>query len=89
MSVTKKDLSAILKKELKLSVDISDSLVDEFFQAIKSTLRSKKNLKLSGFGTFEIFKMIASVILVRFFINLYLKRVPLNCYLYDSQLLKL
>ncbi len=56
MSVTKKDLSAILKKELKLSVDISDSLVDEFFQAIKSTLRSKKNLKLSGFGTFEIFK---------------------------------
>ena len=56
MSVTKKDLSAILKKELKLSVDISDSLVDEFFHAIKSTLRSKKNLKLSGFGTFEIFK---------------------------------
>ena len=56
MTLTKKDLSAILKKELKLSVDISDSLVDEFFQAITTTLRSKKNLKLSGFGTFEIFK---------------------------------
>jgi|TARA_X000001036_G_scaffold429109_1_gene459849 integration host factor subunit alpha len=56
MNVTKKDLSAILKKELKLSVDISDSLVDEFFQAIKITLRAKKNLKLSGFGTFETFK---------------------------------
>ena len=56
MNVTKKDLSAILKKELKLSVDTSDSLIDEFFQAIKTTLRSKKNLKLSGFGTFEIFK---------------------------------
>ena len=56
MNVTKKDLSAILKKELKLSVDTSDSLVDEFFQAIKITLRSKKNLKLSGFGTFETFK---------------------------------
>ena len=56
MNVTKKDLSAILKKELKLSVDTSDSLVDEFFQAIKTTLRSKKNLKLSGFGTFETFK---------------------------------
>ena len=55
MNVTKKDLSAILKKELKLSVDTSDSLVDEFFQAIKTTLRSKKNLKLSGFGTFETF----------------------------------
>ena len=56
MNVTKKDLSAILKKELKLSVDTSDSLIDEFFQAIKTTLRSKKNLKLSGFGTFETFK---------------------------------
>ena len=55
MNVTKKDLSAILKKELKLSVDTSDSLVDEFFQAIKTTLRSNKNLKLSGFGTFETF----------------------------------
>ena len=55
MNVTKKDLSAILKKELKISVDTSDSLVDEFFQAIKTTLRSKKNLKLSGFGTFETF----------------------------------
>ena len=56
MTLTKKDLSAILKKELKLSVDISDSLVDEFFQAITTTLRDKKNLKLSGFGTFEPIK---------------------------------
>ena len=46
MNLTKKDLSAILKKELELSVDISDSLVDEFFQAIKTTLRSQKTLKL-------------------------------------------
>ena len=53
MNLTKKHLSAILKKELKLSHDISDSLVDEFFQAIKMTLRSQKNLKLSGFGSFE------------------------------------
>ena len=55
MNLTKKDLSAMLKKELKLSVDISDSFVDEFFLAIKMTLRSQKNLKLSGFGTFETF----------------------------------
>tara|TARA_Y100000992_G_C21267703_1_gene494869 strand:+ start:40 stop:318 length:279 start_codon:yes stop_codon:yes gene_type:complete len=55
MNLTKKDLSATLKKELKLSVDISDSLVDEFFQVIKTTLRSQKNLKLSGFGSFETF----------------------------------
>ena len=56
MNLTKKDISGILKKELKLSVDIADSLVDEFFQVIKTTLRSEKNLKLSGFGSFEIFK---------------------------------
>ena len=55
MNLTKKDLSGILKKELKLSVDIADSLVDEFFQTIKTTLRSQKNLKLSGFGSFETF----------------------------------
>ena len=55
MNLTKKHLSAILRKELKLSVDISDSLVDELFQAIKMTLRSQKNLKLSGFGSFETY----------------------------------
>ena len=55
MNLTKKDLSAILRKELKLSVDVSDSLVDECFQVIKTTLRSKKNIKLSGFGSFETF----------------------------------
>ena len=56
MSLTKKHLSAILKKELKIPVAISDSLVEEFFQAMKTTLRSNGNLKLSGFGTFETFK---------------------------------
>ena len=55
MNLTKKDLSAKLKKELRLSVDISDSLVDEFFQTIKTTLRSQKSIKLSGFGSFETF----------------------------------
>ena len=44
MNLTKKDLSAILKKELRLSVDASDSLVDEFFQVIKTTLDLKKIL---------------------------------------------
>ena len=55
MNLTKKDLSGLLKKELKLSVDIADLLVDEFFHAMKATLRSQKNIKLSGFGSFEIF----------------------------------
>ena len=56
MNLTKKTLSKILKKELRLPLDISDSLVDEFFLSIKSTLRSQKNIKLSGFGTFERFR---------------------------------
>jgi len=56
MNLTKKDLSTILKKELGLSFDISDSFVDEFFLSIRSTLRSQKNIKLSGFGTFETFR---------------------------------
>ena len=56
MNLTKKDLSGILRKELKLSGNISDSLVDECFRAMKTTLRSKKNIKLSGFGTFETFR---------------------------------
>ena len=56
MNLTKKHLSAVLKKELKLSVEISDSLVDEFFQVIKMTLRSQKNIKLSGFGSFETYR---------------------------------
>ena len=56
MNLTKKDLSTILKKELGLSFDISDLLVDEFFLSIRSTLRSQKNIKLSGFGTFETFR---------------------------------
>tara|TARA_A100001011_G_C14175615_1_gene784517 strand:+ start:159 stop:437 length:279 start_codon:yes stop_codon:yes gene_type:complete len=55
MNLTKKDLSAILRKELKLSVDASDSLVDECFQVIKTNLRSQKNIKLSGFGSFETY----------------------------------
>ena len=55
MNLTNKHLSATSKKDLKLSLDISDSLVDEFFQAIKMTLRSQKNLKLSGFGSFETY----------------------------------
>jgi integration host factor subunit alpha len=55
MSVTKKDLSTVLKKELKLSLELSDAVVDEFFLKIKSTLRSHKRVKLSGFGTFDVY----------------------------------
>ena len=52
MNLTKKDLSTILKKEMGLSFDISDSIVDEFFLSIRSNLKFQKNIKFSGFGTF-------------------------------------
>ena len=55
MSVTKKDLSLKLKKELELKMEISSLLVEEFFNVIKDSLRSSKTVKLSGFGTFEVF----------------------------------
>ena len=55
MSVTKKNLSAFLKKELDLSGEVSDALIDQFFLSIKTTLRSKENIKLAGFGAFEVF----------------------------------
>ena len=56
MSITKKDLSSELKNELQLSVELSDSIIDEFFASVKSVLKSHEHLKLSGFGTFETFK---------------------------------
>ena len=56
MSVTKNDLSAELTRELKLSVEISNSFVDEFFSSIKSVFKSHEHIKLSGFGTFDTFE---------------------------------
>ena len=54
MNLTKRDLSATLK-ELKAFSKYFDSLIDEFFQKSKTTLKSNKNLKLSGFGSFETY----------------------------------
>ena len=41
------------KKKLA-AFELLKKLVDEFFQVIKTTLRSQKNIQLSGFGSFEI-----------------------------------
>ncbi len=56
MSIAKKDLSQKLKKELNLKMETTDLLVDEFFQLLKKSLRESKTVKLSGFGTFEVFQ---------------------------------
>jgi integration host factor subunit alpha len=56
MSLAKKDLSQKLKQELNLKMETTDLLVDEVFQSIKKSLRDSKIVKLSGFGTFEVFQ---------------------------------
>ena len=56
MSFAKKDLSQKLKQVLNLKMETTDLLVDEVFQSIKKSLRESKTVKLSGFGTFEVFK---------------------------------
>ena len=56
MSLAKKNLSQKLKQELNLTLDTTDLLVDEFFSTIKKSRRDSKIVKLSGFGTFEIFQ---------------------------------
>ena len=56
MSISKRDHSQKLKKELSLKMETTDLLVDEFFQVLKKSLRESKTVKLSGFGTFEVFQ---------------------------------
>jgi integration host factor subunit alpha len=56
MSLAKRDLSQKLKHELNLKMETTDLLVDEVFKSIKKSLRESKTVKLSGFGTFEVFQ---------------------------------
>ena len=56
MSLAKKDLSQKLKQVLNLKMETTDLFVDEVFQSIKKSLRESKIVKLSGFGTFEVFQ---------------------------------
>ena len=56
MSLAKKDLSQKLKQVLNLKMETTDLFVDEVFQSIKKSLRESKTVKLSGFGTFEVFQ---------------------------------
>ena len=56
MSLAKKDLSQKLNQVLNLKMETTDLLVDEVFQSIKKSLRESKAVKLSGFGTFEVFQ---------------------------------
>ena len=54
INLTKKDLVNLIYMQLGFSKQISANLVEDFFSTIVLNIISKKKLKLSKFGTFEI-----------------------------------
>ncbi len=56
INLTKKDLVNLIYMQLGFSKQISENLIDDFFQMIVLNLKDEKKLKLSKFGTFTIRK---------------------------------
>ena len=54
INLTKKDLVNLVYMQLGFSKQISENLIDDFFQIIIDNLIQEKILKLSKFGTFSI-----------------------------------
>ncbi len=54
INLTKKDLVNLVYMQLGFSKQISENLIDDFFQTIIDNLYKEKILKLSKFGTFSI-----------------------------------
>ena len=54
VNLTKKDLVNLIYMQLGFSKQISQNLIDDFFQTIINNLYKEKILKLSKFGTFII-----------------------------------
>ena len=54
INLTKKDLVNLIYMQLGYSKQISENLIDDFFQTIIENLSKEKKLKLSKFGTFSI-----------------------------------
>ncbi len=53
-NLTKKDLVNFIYMQLGFSKQVSENLIDDFFQTIINNLSKEKTLKLSKFGTFTI-----------------------------------
>ena len=53
-NLTKKDLVNLVYMQLGFSKQISENLIEDFFDIIVKNLNSEKKLKLSKFGTFSI-----------------------------------
>ena len=56
INLTKKDLVNLIYMQLGFSKQITEYLVEDFFQIIVNNLKKEKILKLSNFGTFSIRK---------------------------------
>jgi integration host factor subunit alpha len=52
--MTRADIVEKVRKESGFSKKESEELVESFFELIKSILASGENLKVSGFGSFEV-----------------------------------
>ena len=54
INLTKKDLVNTVYMQIGFSKQISENLIEEFFSLIVLTLKNKKSVKISKFGTFSI-----------------------------------
>ena len=54
MSLTKADIADRLFEEVGLNKREAKEFVDAFFEAIKDALEGGENVKLSGFGNFQL-----------------------------------
>ena len=54
INLTKKDLVNSIYMQIGFSKQISENLIDEFFNLIIFNLKSEKKVKISKFGTFSI-----------------------------------
>ena len=54
INLTKKNLVNLTYMQLGFSKQISENLIDDFFQTVVANLKKEKILKISKFGTFSI-----------------------------------
>ena len=56
INLTKKDLVNLVYMQIGYSKQISENLIDEFFNLIVQYLNDEKKIKISKFGTFTVRK---------------------------------
>ena len=55
-TITKADIVEHLHQQLGLNKSESKKLIEDFFDEIKKSLENNEDVKLSGFGNFELIK---------------------------------